>query len=347
MMRATASAQVSGDYTSEADAVRKFRIANALGPLLAFITDNSPVFEGRSVGSGGVGSTGLAIPERMVRTVIWDDVDASRSMIAPHTFDKGFDFATYAASVLSAPAIFTLEDDGQSGDAGGGAGGERRGTGGGRQGAGGGTGGGAKRGVPQGGRSFAEALAGRELDRATIEHILSLFFFDVRFKTYIEIRMADSLPIDYALAFVALIKGLFYREGNLRRLEALLGWAEWPADLLADPLAGQPIEQPAELLAGQAAELLAGHGEQAARVDAAAVAAAKAALRSEGYGALVYQRSAAAWLDELIAMARQGLDGTEAPYLEPLARLVADRTTLVDVANDGDVANAVNGGGAL
>ncbi|MDR2586792.1 MAG: hypothetical protein LBC23_00840 [Coriobacteriales bacterium] len=264
MMRATASTQVSIDYTSEADAVRKFRIANALGPLFAFLTDNSPIFEGRRVGSGEAGPTGLAIPKRMVRTVIWDDVDADRSMIAPHTFEEGFGFATYATSLLGAPAIFTVTSDEH----------------------------GEKHNINQGQRSFAEALAGQQLDRATIEHILSLFFFDVRFKTYIEIRMADSLPIAYALAFVALIKGLFYLEENLRYLEQTL--------------------------------------EQQGPLNDAKVAAAKTALREEGYEAVVYGRTAAEWLDELISHACQGLAAADIFYLEPFAQLVAGRATLIE-----------------
>ena len=43
MMRASASTQVSIDFTDEADAVRKFRVAAAIGPVLAAITDNTPV----------------------------------------------------------------------------------------------------------------------------------------------------------------------------------------------------------------------------------------------------------------------------------------------------------------
>jgi glutamate--cysteine ligase len=285
MMRASASTQVSVDYASEADAVRKFRIANAIGPLLAFVTDNSPVFEGRPVGvvgsvddnsggSGGggggnvdgIGPTGLPIPARMARTAIWNDVDARRSMIAPHTFDEGFGFRSYAASLLRAPAIFTVETDEH----------------------------GEKRNVWQGARPFTDALANKKFDHATIEHVLSLFFFDVRFKTYIEIRMADGLPIEHALAFAALIKGLFYDEDNLRDLEERLGHFE--------------------------------------RLGDSAIATAKAALRDEGYNAVVYQRSATEWLDELVAMAQRALDDKERPYLEPFAQLIAARTTLVDLS---------------
>jgi glutamate--cysteine ligase len=259
--------------------VRKFRIANALGPLLAFVTDNSPVFEGRPVGSGGTGPTGLAVPARMARTAIWDDVDAARSMVAPHTFDEGFGFHSYATSILQAPAIFTVEDDEAA------------------QGGADGANGGGKHSAWQGMRPFTDALAGRALDRAAIEHVLSLFFFDVRFKTYIEIRMADSLPIDYALAFAALIKGLFYSEDNLQGIEGLLVRPGRPEAL-----------------------------------DGAAVALAKAALCEEGYNAVVYGRPATEWLDALVGMAQRALDDDERSYLKPLAKLVAARTTLIDEA---------------
>ncbi|MDR0350428.1 MAG: hypothetical protein LBH64_02620, partial [Coriobacteriales bacterium] len=194
MMRATAATQVSIDYRDERDAVRKFRLANALSPLFAFITDNSPIFEGMPIGSGVRTPSGLALPKRMVRMAVWDDVDAQRSGTAPHTFDEDFGFDAYARAILGAQAIFTTEDDGAGG----------------------------RQNVSQGARSFAEALAGREPDLREIEHILSLFFFDARFKTYVEIRAADSLPPDYAFAFAALVKGLFYDDGILDELAAEL-----------------------------------------------------------------------------------------------------------------------------
>lgn len=42
------------------------------------------------------------------------------------------------------------------------------------------------------------------------EHFLSMAFFDVRAKGYLEIRMIDSVPYPYNLAAVALIKGIMY-----------------------------------------------------------------------------------------------------------------------------------------
>ena len=44
-------------------------------------------------------------------------------------------------------------------------------------------------------------------------------FFHFRIKKYIEIRVADSVPLGRALSYVALIKGLIYSEENLARLE--------------------------------------------------------------------------------------------------------------------------------
>jgi glutamate--cysteine ligase len=268
MMRATASAQVSIDFESERDAIRKFRIANAIGPLLAFVTDNSPVFEGEPLGSAAATRSGLEVPNRMVRTRIWDDVDAQRSMIAPSTFDDVFSFQSYASSILDAPAIFTYSTDSE----------------------------GVKHNTWQGTTSFAEALAGQTLSKDTIEHILSLFFFDVRLKTYIEIRMADSLPIPYALAFAALIKGLFYREETIQTLNAAFK-----------------------------------------HVTATAIAQAKTALEKDGYSALVFERPASEWLDELVKLAHEGLSDCEQFYLSPLAYLVESRKTLVDAdAEDAD-----------
>ena len=45
MMRGSASTQVSIDYSSADDCLRKMRLAFALVPLLSLICDNSPVFE--------------------------------------------------------------------------------------------------------------------------------------------------------------------------------------------------------------------------------------------------------------------------------------------------------------
>ncbi|MDR1088091.1 MAG: hypothetical protein LBL23_02280 [Coriobacteriales bacterium] len=265
MMRASASTQISVDYTSESDAITKFRIANALGPLFAFITDNSPVFEAETVGLLGgtveVATSGLAVPWRMVRMVCWSDTDPSRTQIARGGFDEDFSFLHYAEDLVDAPGIFLPA--GAAGTAG-----------------------------PEylGFTTFRQRLADEFLDEATILHILSLFFFDARFKGYLEIRQADSMPLDYALAYAALIRGIFYNP-----------------------------------------EALAYFARRFQYVDAAAVAFALTALRATGFDADVYGRRAWEWLDEMVSYASAGLAEEEAVYLEPLAELVRERRTLMEV----------------
>ncbi|MDR3216783.1 MAG: glutamate--cysteine ligase [Clostridiaceae bacterium] len=166
MMRGTAATQVSVDYSSEADFIGKFRLANAITPLLAFITDNAPVFEGE------------AADKRMIRTYVWEDVDRDRSMFVPGALTKpDFGFGDYADYILNAPAILVID------------GGGLRYT---------------------GGEKIRDIYGGRVMTEAEAEHVLSMFFPYVRLKSFIEIRMADSLPVPEAVALTALAEGLFY-----------------------------------------------------------------------------------------------------------------------------------------
>ncbi len=102
MMRASASTQVSIDYTDEADAMRKLRLASAAAPLLSLITDNAPVFEG------------APRTHRMVRTKIWMECDPARCSTAPGVLDPDFSFEKYAEWILRTPAIVRMDADGQA-----------------------------------------------------------------------------------------------------------------------------------------------------------------------------------------------------------------------------------------
>ena len=92
MMRGTAACHVSIDYASEADFLEKYRCAWLLGPVLAYISSNTPVFEGR--------------PNRntLLRSKIWRNVDPARCAL-PGVFDESFGFEAYARFVLRAPEI--------------------------------------------------------------------------------------------------------------------------------------------------------------------------------------------------------------------------------------------------
>ena len=93
MMRGSASTQVSIDYSSADDCLRKMRLAFALVPLLSLMCDNSPVFEAAPRG------------HQMVRTEIWERCDPDRCGVVPGIMDPGFTLRDYAAYVLDTPAI--------------------------------------------------------------------------------------------------------------------------------------------------------------------------------------------------------------------------------------------------
>ena len=178
MMRGSASTQVSIDYTSAGDCIRKYRVASMLTPILSLICDNSPIFEG------------APRTHRMVRTEIWQHCDPERCGIVPGAVEDGFSLRDYARWVYDTPAI--LVPDGQGG-------------------------------WREDSRRFSEIYAARPMDRADIEHALSMVFPDVRLKTYLEIRPADAMPVPYVVAYAALVKGIFYCEESLTRVEELIG----------------------------------------------------------------------------------------------------------------------------
>ncbi|WP_251213030.1 glutamate-cysteine ligase family protein [Adlercreutzia murintestinalis] len=93
MMRGSASTQVSIDYHSEQDCLRKLRLTSACAPLFALICDNAPVFETKPR------------THQLVRTKIWQHCDPDRCGIVPGVFDRAFTLEEYAAYVLDTPAI--------------------------------------------------------------------------------------------------------------------------------------------------------------------------------------------------------------------------------------------------
>ncbi len=58
-------------------------------------------------------------------------------------------------------------------------------------------------------KTIGEICSERELDEKEIEHILSMVFPMIRLKKYLEIRYADSMPIESALCYTVIMKGLF------------------------------------------------------------------------------------------------------------------------------------------
>ncbi|MDO4618151.1 MAG: glutamate-cysteine ligase family protein, partial [Clostridia bacterium] len=155
MMRCTTSAQVSVDYLSEADFVKKYRLAYILSPFFALFA------EGKNLGK---------------RITIWNNTDSERTKIPDGIFSEDFGFSRYAEYILSNKPIFIPEGDSF---------------------------------IYTGDKTSLEVL--KETKRQDLtEHFLSMVFPDVRLKQYIEIRIADALPLDRAIEYAEFIKGIFY-----------------------------------------------------------------------------------------------------------------------------------------
>lgn len=123
----------------------------------------------------------------MVRTEIWEKCDPDRCGIVDGIMGANFTLEDYAAYILDTPTIIDISNGKQEFSE----------------------------------RTFGDIYAQNTMERADIEHALSMFFNDIRLKTYIEIRPADAMPIEYVVAYAALIKGLFYDEASLANMETI------------------------------------------------------------------------------------------------------------------------------
>ena len=180
MMRGTGSLQVSVDFRDEADAVRKMRIGAAIGPILALICDNSPIYEAEERAW------------KLVRTALWSNMKQDRVGVVPGSLSPDYTFADYADYIMTREAILVPDADAENG----------------------------WRYVRN--LTFDEAYADRVMTKAELEHALSMVWPDVRLKNFIEIRPADAMPLEYALAYVVLVRALFYSDRNLSMLDSLL-----------------------------------------------------------------------------------------------------------------------------
>lgn len=121
-----------------------------------------------------------------VRSLIWENTDPHRSGIIKGSLSKNFNYQDYAEYLLHSKPICILEEGTLK---------------------------------PLGDQTLWEAYKEKEaLTKEEMEHLYTMVFPDVRGKNYIEIRMADSMPAELSLAYLAMIKGLFYDRENLEEL---------------------------------------------------------------------------------------------------------------------------------
>ncbi|MGR3322149.1 MAG: glutamate--cysteine ligase [Pseudooceanicola sp.] len=98
MMRRTCTVQVNLDFGSEADMVKKMRVALALQPVATALFANSPFFEGKPIGM------------KSYRSWVWRHLDQDRTGMLPFVFEDGFGFEAYAEYALDVPMYFVYRD---------------------------------------------------------------------------------------------------------------------------------------------------------------------------------------------------------------------------------------------
>ena len=215
MMGRTATVQANYDFSSEADMVKKLRVAVALQPLATALFANSPFLDGAPCG---------VLSER---SRIWQDTDNRRAGMLPFAFASGFGFEAYVDYALDVPMYFIKRGD---------------------------------RYIDVAGSSFRNLLAGTHPalpgERAVMSdwaNHLSTIFPEVRLKTFLEMRGADTGPVPFLLALPALFAGLLYDAGALDAAwDVAKGWsdedragmrADVPASGLATRVAGRPLRE--------------------------------------------------------------------------------------------------------
>jgi len=177
MMYRTCTVQTNLDFASEADMVKKLRVSIALQPVATALFANSPFTDGRPNGF------------LSFRAEIWRDTDWERTGMLPWAFEDGMGFERWVDYALDVPMYFVKHGDAY---------------------------------VDVAGQSFRDLLAGKLRSmpgvRATISdwaNHLSTIFPEVRLKRYLEMRGADSGPLQNLLALPAFWVGILYDDVSL------------------------------------------------------------------------------------------------------------------------------------
>lgn len=177
MMFRTCTVQTNLDFSSEADMVKKFRVSLALQPIATALFANSPFTDGELNGY------------KSYRSRIWLDTDPDRTGMLPFVFEDGFGFEQYVDYALDVPMYF-VHRNGEYLDASG-----------------------------QSFRDFLEGtldvVPGEKPSLSDFDDHLSTIFPEVRLKTFLEMRGADTGPWGELCALPAFWVGLLYDQSAL------------------------------------------------------------------------------------------------------------------------------------
>jgi glutamate--cysteine ligase len=190
MMFRSCTVQTNHDFGSEADMVKKFRVSLSLQPIATALFANSPFAEGRLNGF------------LSYRGHIWGDTDPDRTGMLPFVFEDGMGFERYAEYALDVPMYFVYRDGKY---------------------------------IDASGQSFRDfmngklpALPGERPTEKDWEDHLTTIFPEVRLKTYLEMRGADSGPWSRLCALPAFWAGILHDDAALEAAWSLV--KNWSAE---------------------------------------------------------------------------------------------------------------------
>lgn len=183
MMRETAGIQSNFDYKSEKDAIKKLSLALKMSPIISAIYANSPIRGNKLTNY------------KSFRANSWLNVDEDRcGYISQKLFDntQSFTFADYVEILLDVPMIF----------------------------------------IQRGNTYFAanqtfrefmqDGYMGMHAQMSDWENHISLYFPDVRLKSYVEIRNHDAQNAKMTFSVPAFWKGIMYNNSAMEEIESIV-----------------------------------------------------------------------------------------------------------------------------
>lgn len=183
MMRETAGIQANFDYKTEGDAIRKLTLAIKMSPIISSIYSNSPVRASKLTGY------------KSFRTNSWLNVDEDRcGYISQKLFDNNsvFTFKDYIDILLDIPMIFIKRENTYF----------------------------------TCNKTFREFMEeghnGLKAELSDWQNHISLYFPDVRLKSYIEIRNHDAQNRLMTYSVPAFWKGIMYNNDAMEEIEKIL-----------------------------------------------------------------------------------------------------------------------------
>ena len=189
MMHLTGSVQCTVDFQSEANLVDKVRTAARVSPFLSALVAASPFSGGQPNGF------------KSVRYQTWQEVDDERCGIWPEMVDaEGLTVDRYVARTLRTPPMFFIRD-GEYLEAG-----------------------------PEPYAHFVErGFEGRALTVSDYLDHLTTFFPEIRLKGYVELRGADCVRPEEAVAVAGFWRGILDHEPTRQAVDERLAAMDWAA----------------------------------------------------------------------------------------------------------------------